>query len=336
MFTNRQLLFALALTLAPVALAGPAAAAGTQVQTWVSDTGSDSSTTCQITAPCATFNGAYGKTLIGGEIKCLNSGDYGVVAITNSITINCQYSIGAIGDGAAVFSIDAPAGSVITLRGLDLDAGAGDDVATCMSPLGEINFTGGGVLHLQKVKINHMTNSNSAGGGGTPCGEGILFAPTSNATLDITDSDITDNGTGGILAGIYIKPQSGIEANVTITRSQVQGNYFGIVGDGRSGGTISATISDSVVSGNAENGITVISSGSSVVFMIDQTKVTGNAAAGLFAGGSGAGMLARNTTVFKNGYGLDIVNGGALYSYGNNSVAGNATNGAFTGTVGLQ
>jgi hypothetical protein len=135
---------------------------------------------------------------------------------------------------------------------------------------------------------------------------------------------------------IYVSPQSaGVEANLTVTRTQVQGNHFGIVGDGRSGGIIKGTISDSVVSGNSENGITALGSGSSVWFLVDQTKVSGNAY-GLAAGGSGAEMLARNTSVFDNSTGLYTSNGGTLYSYGNNSINGNATNGAFTGTVGLQ
>jgi hypothetical protein len=47
-------------------------------------------------------------------------------------------------------------------------------------------------------------------------------------------------------------------------------------------------------------------------------------------------MLARNTTVYGNAIGLDAIGGGTLYTYGNNSVNGNATNGAFTGTAGLQ
>jgi hypothetical protein len=113
-------------------------------------------------------------------------------------------------------------------------------------------------------------------------------------------------------------------------------NRAGIVGDGRQGGIIKGTISDSVVSGNTENGITAISSGSSVLFVTDQTKVTNNAAAGLFASGGGTGILARNTTVFDNGIGLDAASGAGLISYGNNSVAGNTTNGAFTATVSQQ
>jgi hypothetical protein len=92
-----------------------------------------------------------------------------------------------------------------------------------------------------------------------------------------------------------------------------------------------------VVTGNSQNGITASSSGSSVVLILDQTKVSDNGNHGLVAGGSGAGMLVRNTSVFNNGGGLFSESGGTLYSYGNNSVNGNNGNdGSFTGTVGLQ
>jgi hypothetical protein len=73
-----------------------------------------------------------------------------------------------------------------------------------------------------------------------------------------------------------------------------------------------------------------------VVLTVDQTKISGNNAAGLYASGSGAGILVRYSTVVDNAIGLDAASGGALYSYGTNSVAGNTTNGTFTGTVGLQ
>jgi hypothetical protein len=187
-----------------------------------------------------------------------------------------------------------------------------------------INFTGAGVLHVEKVKLNHMSATY-----------GIYFGPTGPATLDVSDSTITDNGNSGTLAGVYIQPQSGAQANVTVTRTQIQGNYFGIFGDGRQGGTIRATIKDSVVSGSTENGITALSSGSSVVLIVDHTEVSGNLA-GLFAGGGNAGILASSSTIFNNTVGLDTVNGGALYTYGNNRVNGNTTNGAFTGSAGLQ
>jgi hypothetical protein len=59
------------------------------VQTWVSSTGDDNDD-CSIATPCQSFAGAFAKTTAGGEINCLNPGDYGPIVITKSITIDCQ------------------------------------------------------------------------------------------------------------------------------------------------------------------------------------------------------------------------------------------------------
>jgi hypothetical protein len=330
MLTIGRPLFALALILPPVGLSVPAGATPL-LHTWVSNTGTDSGTCGDPATPCATFGQAYTNTQVGGEITCLNSGNFGIVDLTNSMTIDCQYSMSsniAAGNGFGNIAINTPAGSIVTLRGLDFDV-VTESLGGCTGGGAIVNFIGAGLLHLQKMKINH------AGSGSC----GIFFGPSGNATLDISDSDITDNGTSGTAAGIYVQPAAGVLANVTITRTQIQGNYFGIVADGTKGGTLRGTISDSVVSGNTQNGITASTSGSgSTVLIVDQTKVSENGNHGLAAAGSGAGMLVRNSSVFSNtGGGLFAESGATLYSYGNNSVNGNNGNdGSFTGTIGLK
>ena len=326
MFTMHRLLIFIALIATPFVITAPAEAL---THTWVSNSGSDNNS-CDVSSPCATFAGAYAKTYSGGEISCLTSGNFGTsgqVTITMSITINCEGALGgtsvAGGNNYSFFSIQTQAGAVVVLRGLDLD---GFNVNGCFND-GAISFNGAGVLRIEKSKI-----SNS----GKDCG-GVYFLPNGPAELDISETDITDNVSqaSGTTAGVNIAPRPGGTAIVSISRSKINGNYFGIVGDGRQGGIIKGTISDSVVSGNTENGVTALSSGSSVVFTIDQTEISVNLA-GLFASGGNAGMLANNSTVFNNTIGLDTANGGALFTYGNNRVNGNATNGAFTGTAGLQ
>jgi hypothetical protein len=321
MHTIMRLMFAVELAIAGVLLSAPAEAA-TLLHTWVSSTGSNENS-CDITAPCANFSGAYANTTAGGEITCVNSGNYGsVFTISHSITINCENVVGSVTEsgGADIgeISITTGASDTVILKGLDLD-GVGAGFLNSL-----ISFSGAGVLHVEKVKLNHMNATN-----------GIFFGPNGSATLDVSDSTITDNGSSGTNAGVYIQPQSGVQANVTINRTVINNNYFGIVGDGTSGGTIKGTISNSVVSGNTEDGIAAISSGSNVWFLVDRTEVSGNAY-GLAAGGSGTEILASNSSVFGNTTGLHTSNGGALYSYGNNRVNGNTTNGTFTGTVGLQ
>ena len=84
------LLGALLLIGSSVALASPALAQATR--TWVSGVGDDANP-CSRTAPCKTFAGAIGKTAIGGEINALDSGGFGAVTITKSITIDASSAV---------------------------------------------------------------------------------------------------------------------------------------------------------------------------------------------------------------------------------------------------
>jgi hypothetical protein len=323
-----QWMLVIGLAFAPVVSSAPAEA--TLVHTWVASNGSDSNN-CDRPTPCLTFSGAYGKTTAGGEITCADSANFGgLVNIAQSITINCESNIASNMFGGAIQFITITGTSItVTLRGLDLDSGGLTGGAACNSTgTGAIvAFIGSGTLHLQKMKIHYLT--------GAECG--VQFNPTGSATLDITDCDITDNGGSGLGAGIYVQPASGVTAHVSIDHSHINNNYFGVIFDGTQGGIIQGTISDSVVSNNTENGITASTTSSNVLLLIDQTKVSGNLH-GLVAGGSAAAIMARNTTVTGNtAAGLFTVNGGQLFSYGNNSVDGNSNNnGAFTGMATLK
>jgi hypothetical protein len=272
--------------------------------------------------PCASFGGAYAKTAPGGEIVCVDSGNYvGIgLSITNSITINCENARSGLSSSTGVgeLIIQTTAGNVVVLRGLDIDAeGFG-----CA-----ISFQGSGVLHVEKMTINRSTNGCT----------GITFAPTGPAKLFISDSYVTNNGASGTNAGVYVGPASGVEADIVIDRTHIEGNYFGIIFDGTQGGIIHGVIRDSVVSGNTENGITASTTSSNILLLIDQSTVSGNLH-GLVAGGANAAIMVRNTTVTGNtAAGLFTVNGGQLFSYGNNRVDGNnGNNGAFTGMATLK
>jgi hypothetical protein len=303
--------------------ANPARATGTNTFSYVANTGNDLSNCQSPATACRTFAFALSQTANYGEIDCVNGETYGFsFTISQSVTIDCAGSVGAT-EGVITVS---GTGIVVRLRNLTINNN-GD------------GFFGIDARNMAALYVENcvITNFNAAIGANTPY-IGIKFEPSANARLFVSNSIISNNGSSNnsLSGGIYIVPASGVTAQVSIDHSQITGNYFGIVGDGRSGGIIKGTISDSVVSGSTENGITAVSSGSSVVFLTDQTKVTNNTSAGLFADGSNAGILARNSTVYGNAVGLDAAGGGTLYTYGNNSVNGNTTNGAFTGTAALQ
>jgi hypothetical protein len=326
MHTITRLTFVLGLSLV-AGLFGVSAEAQPYMHTFAASTGSDTATCGQTaTTPCATVAGAYLNTSPGGEIHCLDAGVYNRIEITHSITINCENVIANNTFFTNYYSVhidNTAATDTVTLNGLELDAwGAASSGCTGQAL---VEFNGAGTLHLQRVKIGHILGGCS----------GVYFGPNGPAMLDISDSDIVDNGDTGAAAGVYIEPSSGVQAKVSITNSRITHNNFGIIADGAFGGTVRGVIKDSVVSGNVENGVTAKTSGSSVVLLLDQTDVSSNTY-GVAAGGNNAGIGVRNSTIFNNTTGLFANNGGTLVTYGNNSVGGNTNNGTFTATVSQQ
>jgi hypothetical protein len=313
-------------TLALVVAAIPARAAGLNSYSYVASNGSDNNPCTTPATACETITYAITTTQEFGEVDCVDTGYYeggGSTTITQSVTINCAGTVGAMPSGL-VISGD---GIVVILRNLNFNINGEGAIA--------IDAQNMAALYIENCLFSNYTTGAPIS---NPPYIAIKYEPTSNSQLFVVNSTFDDNGTSGngLSSGLYIVPGPGATAEVLIDHSQINGNYFGIVGDGRQGGIIKGTITDSVVSGSTENGITALSSGSSTVFLLDQTKVTNNAAAGVYVSGSNAGILARNSIVYGNAIGLDAANGGTLYTYGNNSVNGNATNGAFTGTAGLQ
>src|SRR3954454_8813789 len=157
-----------------------AVSAQAQTRTWVSGVGDDLNP-CSRTAPCKTFPGAISKTSAGGEINCLDPNGAGTVTITKSISIVCDYTEGGIlASGVNGVIVNAPAGSIVTLKGLDIECfGSG------INGIEMINV--GVTLHVHKTQIR---NCRASGGNGN----GLLVANSSGlAQVLVADSYITDN-----------------------------------------------------------------------------------------------------------------------------------------------
>jgi hypothetical protein len=315
--------------MALVVAANPARAAN--YYSYVSNTGNDNNgCSTPTTDACASLSHALSETMSYGEVDCVNAGHYsGALTITQSVTIDCA---GGVGSTFGQIFVNG-AGIVVRLRHLTLNS---DDNMFYFG----IKAENMAALYVEDCVITNYDLENTA----TPLLFGIEFAPSAGSSqLFVTDTVISNNGNSGadsqlgFTGGILIMPAAGVQANVNITRTKIQGNFFGIIADGTQGGSVRGVVKDSVVSGNNQNGITASSSGSSVVLMVEGTDASSNGNHGLVAGGSGAGMLVRTTSVFNNGGGLYTTGGGTLYSYGNNSVNGNNGNdGAFTGTINQQ
>src|SRR5690349_8793287 len=92
-------------------------------RTWMSGTGDDVNP-CSRTAPCKSLAGTISKTAAGGEINCLDPGDFGGVTITKSITIDCAATQSGILVAASPGITINDSGThtvTVILRGLDIN-----------------------------------------------------------------------------------------------------------------------------------------------------------------------------------------------------------------------
>jgi hypothetical protein len=284
---------------------------------WVSSTGSG--TACTRAAPCPAFSTAQAVTNPGGVISVIDPGDYSGIGITKSLTVRAE---GVDGGGSTEATIgiwvivDAGATDVVTLEGLQFSGAQG------------IDFIAGGHLHVVRCVITNDTVSGTAG---------IKFRPNSASKLSVTDTVISNmgSGTGG---GIVINPQSGGSARVNLERVTVNGNAFGIAADGtNSTAGINMTIADSMVGGNSQDGIIAVtpSGGAPIGVIVTNTKSVNNAF-GIRSIGPNVTVRVKNSDIMGNSTGLSFSGGGAILTYGNNAVNTNGADGAFSGPVLLQ
>jgi hypothetical protein len=313
---------AMGLAFAPLLFAAPAHAQATR--TWVSGTGDDANP-CSRTAPCKTFPGAFSKTAVNGEINCIDTGGFGSLTATKSISVVCDYTEGGVlAAGTNGIVVNAPAGSIVTLKGLDIEC-----IGTGFQGIEMVNV--GVVLHVHKVQVR---NCRASGGNGN----GILIANNSGAAqVFVADSYLTDNGGTATNAGILAQPTGSGSVMLTVNRTQIEGNSAGIIANIAAGGTgsIKGIVRDSNVSGNTNNGITAASGGASVVLMVDNVAVAGNNF-GLVTNGSGAGLLVGRSSITGNATAVSATAPSTVLSYGDNLMNNNSAGEAFSGSVILK
>ena len=127
----------------------PAQAQATR--TWVSGVGDDVNP-CSRTAPCKTFASAISKTAAKGEINCLDSGGFGSVTITKSITILCRGTIGGVLAGPTHgITINAGPTDRVVLDGLDIE-GSG-------TGLNGVNVLAGKEVYVIHTSIRGFTQN---------------------------------------------------------------------------------------------------------------------------------------------------------------------------------
>ena len=239
-----------------LALAPSASAQATR--TWVSGVGDDANPGSR-TAPCKTFAGTISTTAEYGEINAIDSGPFGAVTITKSLTIDVASVHGGVltSVGQTGVTVNAGADDTVVLRGLDIH-GAPTPPAACN--------TGNGirVISARSVRIEDTRISQEQ--------RGVWVTPGAAADVLLNRVDLADN----CLAGVVAEPGAAGSARVSVANS------------------------------------TITNSGTALSV------------------GPRAEAWLGNTTIFGNALGLQALDGGAIYDWGDNRVAGNTDDGAAT------
>jgi hypothetical protein len=270
-------------------------------RTWVSGVGDDVNP-CSRTAPCKTFAGAISKTADGGFINVLDSGGFGAVTITKSITIDGEGSHAAIlaGGGSSGVIINAP-GKKVTLRNLSIDSPSVSLIATF-----GVRVLAAAEVHVEKCWIGRFSS------------HAIDFSPSGGAEGFIDDVTAISNG------GSAVSVSTG---RVSINRLDAYTNDAAVFVRG----TAIATVRDSIaVGGSVGFGANTVPG---AVLNIEHSTATHNANGVLVA--AGATVRVSNSMIVSNtATGLNNGGGGSvIISLQGNSVTGNPTDGVFSSTV---
>lgn len=298
----------------------PAAAQATR--TWVSGVGDDANP-CSRTAPCKTFAGAISKTAAGGEIDVLDSGGYGAVTITKSITIDgSNGSIAGVlvaGTNGVTVNDGGAGTAVVTLRNLDIE---GLGLSSSAPGIRGINFVSGVILNVQNCVIRNFRDAAN--------GTGISFTPSTAARLDVDNVLLTGNGNNAVGGGIVIKPTGtgSVVASLNRVRADQNSNVGLLVSTvGVTGGAGNlVNVVDSAFNQDGTGITSLTAAGTPVAkIMLDHVDVSNNNI-GISAGGTAnALVMVGNSTVTGNSTGLQVTSPAVIGTYANNRVNGNTT-----------
>ncbi|HLX09557.1 MAG TPA: right-handed parallel beta-helix repeat-containing protein [Thermoanaerobaculia bacterium] len=311
---TRSVQSTITLAVALLTLAGTRANA-TTIRTFVSGSGSDSNP-CTQSAPCATFAGALTNTSTGGEIYVLDAADYSTTGGTT--TINKPVSIiGAGARGGITGEVLIATTGLVLLKGIDIDA-AGNagifsttsganlvvDDCTIVDALWGIYFGPSGSAPSNLVVRNSVISNCLLFVGPPSAVAGIQVQGASTGIVDVTiDNVMLDNNWHGVYALDY--------TNVTIRNSTLtQSTHSGLRAESLTGGTVNVVLAHSESSHNLGNGVVAIGTGATI--RISEVAITDNAV------------------------GINYTTGGAVISFGNNSVGGNLASLSPSSTVALQ
>jgi len=284
----------------------PVPAQAQLARTFVSSFGNDANN-CDRPTPCRTFQAAHAKTFTNGEVTVLDTGGYGALMITKSISIVNEVGEASIlvSGGAVGIAINAGPADYVNLRGISIQ-GIGFGGGTGLV------FNSGFALTIENCVIRNHTS------------DGMIFQPEASSSLSMSNTLIADNGAHGIAMG----PDSASMGPVKASFSRVEfynNSRDGIILDGNLGaGMFNVTVVDSVFNNNLVGAFEVeTSTGHATVNLMVVRSVMINNALGLSAFGPLTTVRVGQSTITANSTSWAAANGASVQSFGDNNIAGN-------------
>jgi hypothetical protein len=264
---------------------------------------------CTRAAPCTTFQAAHNAADANGEINCIDAGSFGGVTIVKSITIDCAGTLGALaGTGVTIDTADV----VVRLRNLNISE--------------PVFFQNGAALFVENCSFT-----------GTP-GVGLSFFPPTGVTARLSVSDSVFAALGG--NAILVRAAGTGSARATLDGVRIERSTVnGVLANGQSGtGPVLVHVRNSVLAKNASNIVAATTApGQSIVSVtLDRTSATLGSNFGIAATGPSSFILLGRSTAMSNTTGVSVANGATIFSYGNNHLSGNVTDGAPSAALALK
>lgn len=281
-------------------------------RTWVSGVGDDANP-CSRTAPCKTFAGAISKTAANGKINVLDPAGFGAVTITKSITIEADGApAGILAAGTNGIIINALPADHVTLRNIKLEG--------FVTGLNGIRVNSGGTVLIDNCVIEDFGDN------------AILVGNTSATKVVIRNSVLRRSGNLASEALLSVLPSAGIPAQVTVENSTLfaTGNGIRIAGD------VEFNVRNSVLTGGALDGFLLVDVDGISTGWAENVQISDFGGSGISVNGSDSMLRVVDSTITNNAAGLAIGSGGQIISFGDNRLAGNVANGAFTGSESKQ
>ena len=280
-------------------------------RTWISGVGDDVNP-CSRTAPCKTFAGAISKTAAGGEIDVIDSGAYGALTITKSITISGSGALASIlAAGTQGIVINAAPTDKVYLRNLEI-------IGTATTTQG-VRITSAASVTIEGCLISNI--------GSSPSNHGVVIQ--NSTTTEVSVINTTIRNVGG--HGIFVNTGGGFQTRLVLDGARV-------VDAGQNGVTLQANaqavVSRSLLTHNLNAGLGV-STNTCEAHVFD--SVLSRNGFGVHVGASGGGLIRLSgSQVTQNTFdGIKIL-AGTVVSHGNNAIVGNAGSQTVSSTIGTQ